>query len=214
MTRYSKDQRGFTLIELLVVIAIIAVLISLLLPAVQKVREAGDRTKCENNLHQIAIACHSYQNDNGKLPIGTMFEAGIQKCNDQTLNFGPNWAVLILPYIEERDKWNTIETSVNDYMATGDAGWRSIVGETIKTYICPSDIYNRVMCQSDGVTWGRGNYGANAGTGMWDTPADEGDSECGVDIVNNLLTESTWAINGFGWPVTTAPSGGVIEREL
>src|SRR5947209_2754794 len=97
--------RGFTLIELLVVIAIIAVLIGLLLPAVQKVREAANRLKCSNNLKQFGLACHSYHDVNQFFPPGGRFSY-IQGDFEATWNMDWNadkgsWLVYTLPYMEQ-----------------------------------------------------------------------------------------------------------------
>src|SRR5262245_33670622 len=97
-----KQRRGFTLIELLVVIAIIAVLIGLLLPAVQKVREAANRMKCSNNLKQIALACHNYESTFSALPPGA--GPGPRLLPDSPQR--PSVQAMILPYLEQANKYN------------------------------------------------------------------------------------------------------------
>src|SRR5438552_4470313 len=94
-TMHPAHRRGFTLIELLVVIAIIAVLVGLLLPAVQKVRETANRTKCANNLKQIALAVHNYHSTYNALPPARLDYHG-----------GVSWAVIILPFIEQDTFYN------------------------------------------------------------------------------------------------------------
>src|SRR5262245_49019175 len=97
-----QKRRGFTLIELLVVIAIIAVLIGLLLPAVQKVREAANRTKCLNNLKQIGLALHNYHDATGKFPTGARLSVDVGGIPTG----GTNLWVELLPYFEQDNLYN------------------------------------------------------------------------------------------------------------
>src|SRR5262249_1174009 len=101
--------RGFTLIELLVVIAIIAILVALLLPAVQKVREAANRMKCQNNLKQFGIACHAYHDAQGALPPGSLClpNGPTWAQLDWNSNKG-TWLVFTLPYMEDESLFRRI----------------------------------------------------------------------------------------------------------
>jgi prepilin-type N-terminal cleavage/methylation domain-containing protein len=142
-----RHRSGFTLIELLVVIAIIAILIGLLLPAVQKIREAANRSKCSNNLHQIVLGAHNYESTYGVLPPGVMSAA-----NSNSFTFAaPNTGVLafLLPYVEQDNIYKLLfsaeprKFNVDD--TTDLAGWWTngtyfTQAQThIKTYECPSD---------------------------------------------------------------------------
>ena len=123
---------GFTLIELLVVIAIIGVLIALLLPAVQKVREAANRASCQNNLHQIALAMHGYHDSQGSLPSG--FRCQVTDDPDNTAP-GWGWAALLLPYIEG----DNLARQINYNLPVEHADNLAPRTTALKLYVCPSD---------------------------------------------------------------------------
>ncbi len=168
MVSKKRGRFGFTLIELLVVIAIIAILIALLVPAVQKVREAAARLQCTNNMKQLGLGCHNYHDTMKKLPPAVMMNTSVTLPDDMNQNFGPNWAVLVLPYIEQGSLFRTVENSVKAYMTTpAENAWRSLRGTPLSVFTCPSEANGNVPFSGLGGGWARGNYGANAGADMF-----------------------------------------------
>jgi prepilin-type N-terminal cleavage/methylation domain-containing protein len=128
-----SPRLGFTLIELLVVIAIIGILIALLLPAVQKVREAANRIKCTNNLKQIGLALHNYHDSMQSFPPAYI-DGNTDPTTDAAFDLGPGWgwASVILPYLEQTNIYNQV-----DFNQT--VGLNSISQLTLPIFLCPSD---------------------------------------------------------------------------
>jgi prepilin-type N-terminal cleavage/methylation domain-containing protein/prepilin-type processing-associated H-X9-DG protein len=124
-----RGRRGFTLIELLVVIAIIAILIGLLLPAVQKVREAAARLRCKNNMKQIGLALHNYHDRNNALPPGYVSGVGTSGAESGP---GWGWATFLLPDIEQDNVYRQINLAA-------PIGSTPVRTQSLKVFLCPSD---------------------------------------------------------------------------
>jgi prepilin-type N-terminal cleavage/methylation domain-containing protein/prepilin-type processing-associated H-X9-DG protein len=196
-----RDRRAFTLIELLVVIAIIAVLIGLLLPAVQKVRESSARIACSNNLKQLALACQNYYEANDAMPYGRKFD-----------NWDAyTWSELVLPNIEQDNVYRGYAYLNDPVWSQNYPGQNGPIGNdaqqrlsrhtVIKTFLCPADIgpnTNEIGTTDYGMV--RGNYRACTGSGdMYGTRTD--------------TTTGPWGVGVFGVVPfqTTDPAGRIFN---
>ena len=142
---HFRQQRGFTLIELLVVIAIIAILVGMILPAVQKVRESALRTQCVNNLKQMGLAFQMYHDDNGFFPTGGISDP-VLSTSDYYQRGQWNWTYQILPYIEQKPLHDNPDPFV-------------ICKTPVKLYYCPMRRGPEVYSNGS-----RFDYAGNAGT--------------------------------------------------
>ncbi|MDY3555032.1 DUF1559 domain-containing protein [Gemmata sp. JC717] len=153
---HHSRRLAFTLIELLVVIAIIAVLIGLLLPAVQKVREAAARMKCQNNVKQLALAMHNYHSGNGQFPIGGQ---GLP-CPGVT---GSTVRTPFMPFLLQYFEQDNVYKLYDMNQAFNAAANATAIGIKLKVFQCPSDDERPQFVGSGGAADYKGNYGLNWG---------------------------------------------------
>lgn len=176
-------HRGFTLIELLVVIAIIAILIGMLLPAVQKVREGAARSKCQNNMKQIMTATHDYVSAHGTFPYNNQDEGGWD-WNYQRQRWSYSWLWRLLPFLEQQGLFTSFNVTGNTFTTTNNFGANQALLTTgLPVFFCPSDKaketnpsnnranlqgVNITMSNYKGVTgdsWAYGTFVNNSGEG-------------------------------------------------
>jgi prepilin-type N-terminal cleavage/methylation domain-containing protein len=158
-------QRGFTLIELLVVIAIIAILIGLLLPAVQKVRESAARTKCQNNLKQLGLGFNNFHGTHGCFPPGGLSGATDNVTTSHARRVGVttsgvihSWSPFLLPYIEQEAVFRQYSLAVNWNNAANQAA----IANQINVFLCPSTPGgNNRVCTGGGVNNPPSDYAPN-----------------------------------------------------
>lgn len=191
-------RRAFTLIELLVVIAIIAILIGLLLPAVQKIREAANRMKCSNNLKQVGLAAHNYESTNGRFPPGINLPISTQSgavfptnalVTSGKVTYGPDqnlfysWCEAILPYVEQDNLQRKLDMTQREY--ANCLGPNSTGAQVVNIFLCPSDFLpQKVTTYTTGGNtyyFGMNSYLANGGTRSW--------------YVTNMTTDGMFWIN-------------------
>jgi prepilin-type N-terminal cleavage/methylation domain-containing protein/prepilin-type processing-associated H-X9-DG protein len=188
----SDRRRGFTILELLVVIAIIGMLVALLLPAIQMAREAGRRATCWNNLKQLAIAAHHYDDVYNRFPTGARptIDVGGRPIG------GTNLWVALLPYLEQDNLYNQWNYDDNRYNVAG--GRNAIQAQIIEVLICPSDRLPQSVVHHTAATappwswgfYGLSSYGGSAGNRSMPPgppPAFRGISRDGIYFIDSCV---------------------------
>jgi prepilin-type N-terminal cleavage/methylation domain-containing protein/prepilin-type processing-associated H-X9-DG protein len=210
----GRTRRAFTLVELLVSIAIIAVLLGLLLPAVQRVREASNRAACANHLKQLGLAAHNYESGHGRLPPGYLGPIPNERYFDPSRNAIQHVGVLVflLPYVEQAALYQKVDLTASANSQP------TVVSQRIPVYFCPSETADRLSAASPPTyptTYGAGIgdwFGENWITGEFGNGAFPGasyPSQRGVrlmDITDGLSGTVGFAEAKAHWPLLNRPT--------
>jgi prepilin-type N-terminal cleavage/methylation domain-containing protein len=209
MQRHVK--RAFTLIELLVVITIIGILIGMLLPAVQAVRESARRSNCQNNLRQVGLALKAYDGAHRKFPPSSIWTTSATPEQKNNPNLRENWVIMILSYMDSQmlyDKFDLQKYITDDSNTVFNAGQPNEIilnnkvarGMRVPVLLCPADNKNRQPFMGSGSSstnqlhdnWARCNYAVNAGLAYMTTT-----SGAGGTLPMNGADEKVWNANNM-----------------
>jgi prepilin-type N-terminal cleavage/methylation domain-containing protein/prepilin-type processing-associated H-X9-DG protein len=190
-----RKPSGFTLVELLVVIAIIAVLVGLLLPAVQAAREAARRTQCQNNLKQIGLALQNFEAAQGMFPPGYISQPANPAMGPVDPGFddaGPGWAwlAIVLPYVEQRGLYDL----VNMRLKCWDPASAAAVQTQVPLFRCPSDIMGQ-------------NPGSETTVNVTDVNNNTLAEFARSNYVSSVGSSTLWC----SWPITIQPNGAIYR---
>ena len=235
MRTVSLRRHAFTLVELFVVIAIIGILIGMLLPAVQQVREAARRSACQNNLRQLALACQNYESANGNFPPGINNDATantrggpvIPRPSNANQGRPVGWGLIILPFAEQNTLFDLFRNSTNNFNTNWWVGVNANgiphASQVLPVFVCGSDSkdgqrnlnYTHKNHVAAGLpAWGKSSYVANNGPTTYGRAGDKAFRNLWGPMSRNSRTEYGLITDGSSNTILLGERSSNTEAEL